>query len=607
MSLSLVDQSDAASRVGRHALFGPMLAACALAVLVMAPQAWSVASRGTFLDPDDALRTVEIRDFLAGQSWFDMVPHRLSPGHPFAMHWSRLVDAPLAALNWAFGRVMPADAAERAMRIVVPIGLFLLALWAILRITARLAGRAALLPAGLLFASSTELMANFLPGHIHHHGLQAMLLLGAVLALMRVSAPKRVPTPKGQLRHGALAGGLAVVSLGIGLQNLPFVVGITGVVLGLWVVRGRPQARGLAGFGLGLMAAVPVFCLDVAPHHYAIVACDAFSIAHVVAAGATAVLCLLLAGLSERLPRPASRAIAVGCGGASIVVGLAWGFPTCLGDPMAGVDPLLRREWLDGVGEALPLSRLIAASWPEGMALLLTLAGGLGATVLATVAARPDRHAGWLGLLVLASIGVAGTLWQVRVAASTAALLVPGSAWLVGQVFERASRRPGRPALLLAVVSGVMLGGSGWSAMAGLGARHGSGAAAAARPADCFDPAAFAGLAALPPGLVLSSIDPGSALLAYTGHTVLAAPYHRNTYGNRLSLLALAALPEASLPMLRQAGVRYLALCRASNETAETVATHPDSLSARLMAGQVPPGLTRLGGDRDTYLIWQVD
>ena len=45
------------------------------------------------------MRAVEVRDFLNGQGWFDLVQHRLSPDHPFAMHWSRLADLPLAGLD----------------------------------------------------------------------------------------------------------------------------------------------------------------------------------------------------------------------------------------------------------------------------------------------------------------------------------------------------------------------------------------------------------------------------------------------------------------------------------------------------------------------------
>src|SRR6185503_6098456 len=77
---------------------------------------------------DDAMRLVEVRDWLAGQDWFDLTQHRLSPPTGVAMHWSRLIDLPLAALILAgdglFGRV----GAERLALAVWPLLLFLAAL-----------------------------------------------------------------------------------------------------------------------------------------------------------------------------------------------------------------------------------------------------------------------------------------------------------------------------------------------------------------------------------------------------------------------------------------------------------------------------------------------
>ena len=49
------------------------------------------------MSTDDAMRLVEVRDLIAGQGWFDLTQYRLDPpGLP--MHWSRVIDAPLAAI-----------------------------------------------------------------------------------------------------------------------------------------------------------------------------------------------------------------------------------------------------------------------------------------------------------------------------------------------------------------------------------------------------------------------------------------------------------------------------------------------------------------------------
>ncbi len=43
---------------------------------------------------DDAMRLVEVRDFMAGQSWFDLTQYRLDPPNGVVTHWSRLIDLP---------------------------------------------------------------------------------------------------------------------------------------------------------------------------------------------------------------------------------------------------------------------------------------------------------------------------------------------------------------------------------------------------------------------------------------------------------------------------------------------------------------------------------
>src|SRR4051794_13674378 len=50
------------------------------------------------LDTDSAMRLVQVRDLLRGQNWFDTVQHRMNTPYGLSMHWSRLVDAPLALL-----------------------------------------------------------------------------------------------------------------------------------------------------------------------------------------------------------------------------------------------------------------------------------------------------------------------------------------------------------------------------------------------------------------------------------------------------------------------------------------------------------------------------
>src|SRR3984893_7606818 len=61
--------------------------------------AWPSINGGVFdaMSTDDAMRLVQVRDWIGGQGWFDLFQHRLDPPG-VSMHWSRVVDIPLAAL-----------------------------------------------------------------------------------------------------------------------------------------------------------------------------------------------------------------------------------------------------------------------------------------------------------------------------------------------------------------------------------------------------------------------------------------------------------------------------------------------------------------------------
>src|SRR6202790_1181547 len=75
------------------------------------------------MSTDDAMRLVEVRDLIAGQGWFDLMQHRLDPPG-VSMHWSRVIDAPLAALIVMLRPLTGAAGAEAVTLILWPALLF---------------------------------------------------------------------------------------------------------------------------------------------------------------------------------------------------------------------------------------------------------------------------------------------------------------------------------------------------------------------------------------------------------------------------------------------------------------------------------------------------
>ena len=102
-----------------------------------------------FPDPDDTLRLVQVRDFIGGQGWFDLVQHRAGNT---PMHWSRLVDLPIAGVILTLRGLIGQPAAELAALIVVPLVTLFVCLLLIGRIAWRLMGSELALFACLAFA-----------------------------------------------------------------------------------------------------------------------------------------------------------------------------------------------------------------------------------------------------------------------------------------------------------------------------------------------------------------------------------------------------------------------------------------------------------------------
>ena len=63
-----------------------------LVVLQLLVQNWGETAQ-TLLDTDDAMRLAQLRDWLGGQGWYDLVQHRVEPPTGYESHWSRLIDA----------------------------------------------------------------------------------------------------------------------------------------------------------------------------------------------------------------------------------------------------------------------------------------------------------------------------------------------------------------------------------------------------------------------------------------------------------------------------------------------------------------------------------
>ena len=186
---------------------------------------WSNIAQGRFLDPDDTLRLVQVRDLVGGQGWFDLHQYRVDPGASPVMHWSRLVDTPLALAVLSFRPWFGQAMAEQVAVVIVPL-LTLLALMAIVgRIAYRVFDREIAGLACLSLGFSPLLLAQFQPLRIDHHAWQVVSVMFAIGALMQ----------RNPRIGGALAGIGIATGMSISLEVLPLAAIVGAVLLLRWL------------------------------------------------------------------------------------------------------------------------------------------------------------------------------------------------------------------------------------------------------------------------------------------------------------------------------------------------------------------------------------
>src|ERR1700761_9209226 len=99
----------------------------ALAALLAIKLLWVGGSVFDAMSTDDAMRLVEVRDLVNGQGWFDLMQYRLDPPGVL-MHWSRIIDLPLAAGIVLLKPLIGQTNAEVAVLYLWPLLLFACAL-----------------------------------------------------------------------------------------------------------------------------------------------------------------------------------------------------------------------------------------------------------------------------------------------------------------------------------------------------------------------------------------------------------------------------------------------------------------------------------------------
>ncbi len=554
------------------------------------------------MSADDLMRFSEVRDFLAGQNWFDVSQYRLDPPTGSSMHWSRLVDLPLAFLIWLLTPFTGRAIAETVTSTIWPMLLLIPSLALVGLLAKRLSNASAILPAILLAAVSVPSLIHFRPGALDHHGYQLLLMLSTLYGTTDRGNARAMP---------ALGGFAAALSIAIGLEMTPILAAVLAAVGIRWVVEGKDSAPLTSSFGITFGAGTAaLFVATVSPASWSVVQCDFISLPCVAAAGLSGGLLALLANASDRLATPYVRLAAGSMAGSITITCVFIPFHSCLGNPYGMIDPRVAAIWLSHVSEtqnALEFAQNFPGEW------LTFYASPLGALLLGMAAMLKQPRQQWaIFIAPLFALFAFDTvaLWEVRGTAGANLIAQPVLAAALVIIFQihgslLASRFAIFSFLLLSSPVLTLAGGGINSIVSRL--NPGRNPASDGGPLACRRPADMERLAGLSPGLVVSYIDIGPAILARTKHSVLAAPYHRNVRGNANAYDILLADDMIAHRLLKEYQASYIAICPGSPDRTYMRDAAPDGLSERLARGDTPDYLEAMPGvPGETLKIFRV-
>ncbi len=544
-----------------------------------------------FPDVDDALRLVQVRDLLAGQDWYDLHQYRLNPPEGTLMHWSRLVDVPIAAMIWLLSQVLPVAQAEFLAASAIPLLLLLATMLFVGKLVwERFGGRVAILTA-LSFILMPVVPAQFQPLRIDHHGWQVLTVAAALWAIYRPNATR-----------GAVIAGLAMAAgLMISLETIVMAAGFALVLTVRWLTDPRESIwlvrylQALAGGMAGLFLLTRGL-VDLVPH------CDAISPPHLAFFGIVAAGTSLLARRADL--HPAALIGGLAASGVSGLLLIGWAAPACLAPPFAGLDPLVRQYWYVLVAEGQPL-------WgqppSEALPVALQCLFAIGIALYAAVRGAPGERVWWRGLaLILAVASLAGFATQRSIAFAGMIATIPFG-WFAGQMITRWQGSQ-RLVAKLGVAAAMFLAFLPQAILSPLIASSEAGDGTSVATSRCELNNHGRKLNALAPATLFAPLDIAPSLLTYTHHSSVASAHHRAERAMRDVILAFTSDPETARKLVVASGAQFLVICADMDEMKiYRSADESGSLAALLADNAAPQWLERVDLGLPAELrIWKV-
>ena len=558
----------------------------------MAWKAQGLVANRSFPDPDDAMRLVQVRDWLAGQSWFDVTQYRLSPPTGGPMHWSRLVDVPIAAVELLARPFAGQYGAETVALFLVPLLTLGITMLLVYRLGEKLMGGSGALLAVLATPASLGAMKQMKIMRIDHHGWQIVFALVAMIGLLDTRRP---------MRSGIAAGIAMAFWLNVSIEGLPFAAALGAWFAFEWLRDASAVERLKSYLGALAIGSAGLFAATHWPSVWSAHPHDVLNDAHLAAFGAAWVACMIVVrpGLRTRW----SRALALaGAGAASAAAMFAVDLHALQG-PFSSLDPLVRTYWYNGVDEGMPIWKLSRGNAAAGLA--QPVVGLVGALVAIWRTRGPERHA-WVMFAYLLGAITLSAVFVIREATTGSVLSLAGTAYLCELALTRARKLTFVPIRAVATAGALLIMAPAYAAPALMMPADPRLINAMASSDECVKKSELDKLATLAPSNLATPLDITPAILAGTPHRMIAGGYHRNDAGIHDVIMLFMGPTSGAREILERRRIDYVVFCPHTSESIWWSHNGPNGLSAMLNAGRAPDWLEPVDLHLRALRVWRV-
>jgi hypothetical protein len=534
---------------------------------------WGSLQQRQFPDPDDVMRLLQVRDWIGGQSWFDVTQYRLNPPDGVPMHWSRLVDVPVAAVILLTRPFFGQWAAETAALVAVPLLTLGIVMLLVRAIGLKLMNEKAALVAAVVTPLSLGALKQMRPMRIDHHGWQIVMALAAIHAALD-DRPRR---------SGVVAGIAMALWLNISIEGLPFAAAVGALFALRWLQEPAEAERLRSYLACFAASSLLLFGLTHYPSTWLSQPRDVVTPAHLAAFAVAAVI----AGFAVRPTVEHWRArlvilAAVGLGALAAIFAVD---PHWLKGPFGSLPPLVKEMWYDLIDEGLPVWRV---GWTEAAATLAQpLVGIVGAAlaVRSTSGAQRDRWATYLFLLLAATAAAA---YVLRFGTTASVIAMPATAYLCQSAFRGARKLSLMPVRVIATTGALGIMTPAFAVPLTVAPVDNRLETALNASDVCTRRTEVEKLRVLPAGQIAAPVEITPALLFSTQHSAVASGHHRNASGINDVLELFLEPPGEGAKIVARRHVDYVVVCPGAPETVRFANRGPGGLASMLRAGKAP-------------------